>query len=43
MLQAQRSRLEWVAGPLAAKAFVPSYSGPVVAPLATGILHRETR
>lgn len=43
MLQAQRSRLEWVANPLAAKAFVPSFGGPVVAPLATGILHRETR
>jgi 2-oxoglutarate ferredoxin oxidoreductase subunit beta len=43
MLRAQRSRLEWVADPLAAKAFVPTLGKPVDPPLATGILHQAPR
>lgn len=43
MLQAQRSRVEWVAGPLAAKAFVPGASSPVAEALPTGVLYEDTR
>lgn len=42
MLQAQRTRVDWVASPLAAKAFVPRLSSEVRSPLPTGILHEET-
>jgi 2-oxoglutarate/2-oxoacid ferredoxin oxidoreductase subunit beta len=43
MLQAQRSRLEWVAGPLASKAFVAGLASPVRSGLPTGVLHEEAR
>lgn len=43
MLQAQRSRVEWVAAPLAEKAFVPGTSSRVPEALPTGVLHEEER
>jgi 2-oxoglutarate/2-oxoacid ferredoxin oxidoreductase subunit beta len=43
MLQAQRSRVEWVAAPLALKPFVQGLASPVVAALPTGVLHEDER
>jgi 2-oxoglutarate/2-oxoacid ferredoxin oxidoreductase subunit beta len=43
MLQAQRSRLEFVAGPLASKSFVAGLASPVPRGLPTGVLHEEKR
>ncbi len=43
MLQAQRTRLDLVAGPLAGKSFVPGLSSPVREALPTGVLYEEGR